>query len=131
MDLLLNEVSASEKTTKVNEEFPKSVRAQSAFVAKSRYPLQWAMCWKCDLIAPKCRNFTFPDWMETSLEPFPPAIEPSEMISPLSQQKEVHTFLPLSEQHRSTKTRPAGLPPGAMWPPRPVRLAPTQKFLAH
>ena len=115
----------------VNEEFPKSVRAQSAFVAISRYPLHRAMCWKCDLIAPKCRNFTFPDWMETSLEPFPPAIEPSEMISPLSQQKEVHTFLPLSEQHRSTKTRPAGLPPGAMWPPRPVRLAPTQKFLAH
>ena len=40
------------------------------------------MCWKCDLIAPKCRNFTFPDWMETSLEPFPPAIEPSDDFPP-------------------------------------------------
>ena len=30
------------------------------------------MCWKCDLIAPKCRNFTFPDWMHTSVEPSPP-----------------------------------------------------------
>ncbi len=80
-----------------------SVRAQSAFDAKSRYPLHWAMCWKCDLIAPKCRNFTFPDWMHTSVEPCPPCYEPSDDFPPLETQTSAFfpSSVPEPEEHKA------------------------------
>ena len=52
------------------------------------------MCWKCDLIAPKCRNFTLPDWMHTSVEPPPPEEEPSDIL--LSLEAQTCAFFPSS-----------------------------------
>ena len=65
------------------------------------------MCWKCDLIAPKCRNFTFPDWMHTSVEPCPPCEEPSDIL--LSLETQTSAFFPSSvpeaEEHKAEARR--------------------------
>ena len=61
------------------------------------------MCWLCDQIAPKCRNFTFPDWMETSQEPRPPYQAPSHDLPPLQAQKSAFfpSSVPEPEEHKA------------------------------
>ena len=81
------------------------------------------MCWKCDLIAPKCRNFTFPDWMHTSVEPSPPEEEPSDIL--LSLNSQTSAFFPSSlaeaqeakdEARRAPATRNVAAKTGASGP---------------
>ena len=65
------------------------------------------MCWKCDLIAPKCRHFTFPDWMHTSVEPSPPADEWSDILLSLESQTSciLPSSLPEAQEHKTEARR--------------------------